>query len=304
MTDKNLRQGIWRLADPKISITSAASMAIGASLAADNAQFSLLWLLIFGATLFCFEVAKNAWGEVYDYDSGTDLAVAPADRTDFSGGKRVLVDALLTRRQTWCCAIGFGGAGLLISALLVLQREATVLWLGITGLVLLWSYHGPPLQLAYRGLGELAVLICYGPLIALATYVVMTGHHAWLPVALALPLGMLISAFLWVNEFPDHDADRSSGKRNLVVKLGKQRAARMLALIYAIAFGTLTAMPLITDAPVTCLLGLAAVPGAVAVTRWTLQDPNTFYRHKPAQSLALVTFVLYSAGVSIGVLMH
>ena len=53
-------------------------------------------LLLLAPTL---EVAKNAWGDVYDYDSGTDLAVQPADRTPFSGGKRVLVDRLLTRAQ-------------------------------------------------------------------------------------------------------------------------------------------------------------------------------------------------------------
>ena len=79
--------GLWHLADPKISITSAASMTIGASVAAMEADISWSWLLITGLALFCMEVAKNAWGDIYDYDSGTDLAVAEEDRTNFSGGK-------------------------------------------------------------------------------------------------------------------------------------------------------------------------------------------------------------------------
>ncbi len=300
--DAQLRTGFWRLADPKISITSAASMAIGASLAAGQAGFSWSWLLILGLAMFCMEVAKNAWGDVYDYDSGTDLAVRPEDRTDFSGGKRVLVDGILTRAQTWGIAFGFGLLGVALGALIVFWRAPSVFWLGALGLVLGWSYHGPPLRLAYRGLGELDVVICYGPIIALSTYVVMTGHYAADPVWLSLPLGVLIAAFLWVNEFPDYHADLGAGKYNLVARLGKQRAARALPVIYLAAFVLLGLLPLLTAMPATILLGFLALPTAVVAVYWTLQDPESFHRHKPVQPFALLTFVLYSTGVTIGVL--
>ena len=81
-----LQIGFWRLADPKISITSVASMAIGAGLAGSHPEFSWAWLAVLGLAMLCMEVAKNAWGDVFDYDSGTDQAVLPEDRTDFSGG--------------------------------------------------------------------------------------------------------------------------------------------------------------------------------------------------------------------------
>jgi 1,4-dihydroxy-2-naphthoate octaprenyltransferase len=300
--DAKLRTGFWRLADPKISITSAASMAIGASVAAGHGGFSWAWLLTLGLAMFCMEVAKNAWGDVYDYDSGTDLAVRPEDRTDFSGGKRVLVDGILTRGQTWGIAFGFGLLGVALGALIVFWREPSVFWLGALGLVLGWSYHGPPLRLAYRGLGELDVVICYGPIIALSTYVIMTGHYAAAPVWLSLPLGALIAAFLWVNEFPDYHADLSAGKYNLVARLGKQRAARVLPVIYLAAFALLALLPVITALPEAILLGFLALPTAVVAVYWTLQDPECFHRHKPVQPVALLTFVLYSTGVTIGVL--
>lgn len=302
MIDGKLKTGFWRLADPKISITSAASIAVGASLAADYPGFSWAWLLILGVAMFCMEVAKNAWGDVYDFDSGTDLAVKPEDRTDFSGGKRVLVDAILTRRQTWAIAFGFGAVGLLLGAGIVFMREPDVFWLGAAGLALGWSYHGPPLQLAYRGLGELDVVICYGPVIALSTFVVMTGEYAAEPVLLSLPLGVLIAGFLWVNEFPDYDADVGAGKRNLVATLGKQKAARLLPLIYLASFTLLALLPALTDMPPTILFGFLALPAAAMVVSWTLRDPEHFYRHKPVQPLALLAFVLYSVGVSGGVL--
>ena len=300
--DNKLRSGLWCLADPKISITSAASMAIGASLAADHVNFSWSWLFILGLAMFCMEVAKNAWGDIYDYDSGTDLAVMPEDRTDFSGGKRVLVDEILTRRQTWGIAIIFGFVGVALGALMVFLREPSVFWLGMLGLVLGWSYHGPPLKLAYRGFGELDVVICYGPIIALSTYVLMTGHYAANPIWLSMPLGLLIAAFLWVNEFPDYDADLGAGKYNMVARLGKLRSAQLLPVIYSMSFVLLAALAQFSAMPATIALGFIAVPAAGLAVVWTLRDPETFHRHKPVQPAALIAFVLYSMGVSAGVL--
>ena len=295
--------GFWRLADPKISITSLASMAIGGALAARDGSFSWPWFLVLGLAMFCMEVAKNAWGDVYDYDSGTDLAVQPADRTDFSGGKRVLVDAILTRGQTWAIALLFGGAGLVLGALMVFLREPSLFWLGTIALLLGWSYHGPPLQLAYRGLGELDVVLCYGPLIALATYALLT--HRYHPDVLwaSMPLGLFTAAFLWVNEVPDHDADRSAGKINLVVRLGKRRASRILPLIYLAALGLLAFAAALGALPPFVLLGFAGAVPAAAVCWWTWRDPLTFYRYRPVQPLALLAFVLVSAGIATGILL-
>ena len=295
------KDGLWRLADPKISITSAASMVIGATLAARQGEISWPWLGITALALFCFEVAKNAWGDIYDYDSGTDLAVRPEDRTDFSGGKRVLVESILSRAQTWGIALCFGTTGIVLGLLIVFLREPAVLWLGLVAVPLAWSYHGPPLQLAYRGFGELDVGLCYGPLIATGTYMVLTHTFDPIVVYASLPLGFFIVAFLWLNEFPDFDADRGAGKNNLVVRLGKHRASRLLPVIYLSGLGILLLAVRITDLPSGALLGLvAAIPAAMAV-RWVWRDPQTFYRHKPAQAAALIAFVLLAAGISIGV---
>ena len=300
---RQFSEGFWRLADPKISITSAASMAIGGALAARDGSFSWGWFLLLGLAMFCMEVAKNAWGDVYDYDSGTDLAVKPEDRTDFSGGKRVLVDNILTRKQTWGIALLFGLAGLVLGALMVFLREPSLFWLGTVALLLGWSYHGPPLQLAYRGLGELDVVLCYGPLIAMATYALLTHDYSMDVIWASVPLGVFTMAFLWVNEFPDYEADRSVGKNNLVVRLGKRRASRVLPLIYLLALALLTVAITTGALHYYAFLSFAgALPAAFAV-HWIWQDPDTFYRHKPAQPLALLAFVLLSAGITAGIVL-
>lgn len=294
-----LSSGIYRLADPKISITSIASMTIGASIAAIEFKLDWAWLIITGLAFFCMEVAKNAWGDVFDYDSGTDLAVGPADRTDFSGGKRVMVDELLTREQTWAIAFLFGIAGLLLGALIVFMQEPRAFWIGAFGLILGWSYHGPPLQLVYRGLGELDVLIIYGPVIALSTYLIQTHQLSMDVFILSLPLGIFILAFLWVNEFPDYVADTSAGKKNLVVRLGRYRASRCLPLIYAVGFAILLISPWITNLENAVWWGFIAIPPALMATIWTWQQPETFYRVRPVQPMALFTFILYPLGIGV-----
>jgi 1,4-dihydroxy-2-naphthoate octaprenyltransferase len=298
----SIRRGIWALADPKISITSLASMTIGVSVASLEGPVNWFWFIVLGLAMFCMEVAKNAWGDIYDYDSGTDLAVAPQDRTNFSGGKRVLVDALLTRQQTWWIAAIFGMSGLLLGAAIVFFQEPKVFWLGLAGLLLGWSYHGPPLQLVYRGLGELAVFLIYGPVIAVSTYMIQRHQISMDVLWLSLPLGLLITAFLWVNEFPDHDADKSANKRNLIVILGKHRASRCLPFIYLTAFVLVMLMPLVTTIQAQIWAAFVALPSAILASKWTWEAPADFYRSKPVQPMALVSFVLYSAGVATSLL--
>jgi 1,4-dihydroxy-2-naphthoate octaprenyltransferase len=100
MSSRPFWSGLWRLSDPKISLASISSMSLGALAASGAGPVSLRWLLTVVVGVLALEIAKNASGEIFDFRSGTDLAVCPEDRSPFSGGKRVLVDAMLTTRQT------------------------------------------------------------------------------------------------------------------------------------------------------------------------------------------------------------
>lgn len=294
--------GLWRLADPKVSLASFASMLLGASLAARAVSISWWWLALTVFGIFALEVAKNASGEIFDYDSGTDLAVADKDRSPFSGGKRVLVEKLLTRRQTALVAASGYIIGAAAGFAIVLWREPHILWIGLSGVACAYFYHAPPFKLSYRGLGELAVAVCYGPLICLGTYLVQTRELRSEAILVSLPLGLLIAAFLWINEFPDEAADRAANKRTLVVRLGRPCAVRVFAMIQMIAFTSLALLP-ITGLPKTVWLGgIAIIPAAFGAWR-LLRNPNTTPEIIPAQVATLATFVLYSMGVSIGVLL-
>ncbi len=294
--------GVWRLADPKISLASVASMFLGAAAAARDGQLAPGWLALTVVGIFCIEVAKNASGEIFDFDSGTDLQVASEDRSPFSGGKRVLVDGLLTRRQTAAiAAIGYA-LGIAVGLVIVLSRQPSVLWLGVLGVASAFFYHAPPFKLSYRGLGEISVALCYGPLICCGTYLVQRGQVPAQVVWLSVPLGILIGAFLWINEFPDYRADLAAGKHTLVVSLGRQQASRAFAALVAVAFAGLAFLPL-AGLPLTVWLGAVAVLPGIAATRVVLATPETTARLIPAQANTLLAFLLVAAGSGIGLLL-
>ena len=280
-----------------------ASIFLGACVAAAHGPLHYGWLAVTILGIFAIEVAKNASGEIFDFDSGADLAVAPSDRTPFSGGKRVLVDGLLTRRETAVISlmaylIGVG-AGLWIVA----AREPKVLWIGVAGVVCAYLYQAPPLKLSYRGWGELAVALCYGPLIAVGTFLVQRGHVTSDVLLVSIALGLLIGAFLWICEFPDYTADKASGKRTLVVRLGRPKASRVFPLIIVTAYGWL-ALLLLFKLPLTASLGFLGLLPAAAAARKLWKNPEQTQAIVPAQAQTLLCFVLFALGTGVGFLIR
>lgn len=295
-------QGFWRLADPKISLASFASMFLGACAAAANGSLHFGWLAVTVFGIFAVEVAKNASGEIFDWNSGNDAAVKEEDRSPFSGGKRVLLDNLLTKDQTAGIALVCYFLGSLAGLSITMWREPRALWLGIAGVALAYFYHAPPFKLSYRGLGEAAVAVTYGPIIGAGTYLVQRGTISTAVTLVSVLLGILIGAFLLINEFPDYHADKTASKRTIVVRLGRKTASRVFAGIVAAPFVVLLVLPFLSY-PFTLWLGFIAAAPAFSAVKRLLRNPETTTQIIPAQAGALLAFVLFALGCGVGFLL-
>jgi len=264
---KRLWKGFWQLADPKIWIASTIPMAVGGALAFGmTGKFDVFWFLISLAAVYLIEIGKNASNEVVDYITGVDRYVTPDKRTPFSGGKKTIVDGKLTVTEAALISMLTFGAACIIGIYIMLYREMSIFWIGFLGILIAIFYSVPPLKLAYRGLGELAVGFVFGPLILSGIYKVMT-HELTLPaVVVALPIGFLIANVLVINQFPDYEADKRGNKKNLVVRLGKKKAVNVHAILFILAFSSFLAITVIFRNPFW-LLGFAGVPLAVKSVR-------------------------------------
>ncbi len=241
--ETRLWQGFWQIADPKIWIASTIPMAVGGALAYSySGSFSWPWFLIGLAAIYLIEIGKNAINEYVDYLSGVDRFVLPEKRTPFSGGKKTIIDGKLTLQENLVIGVITIATGCLLGLLIIFFRDFNILWFGLAGVFFALFYSLPPFKFSYRGLGELAVGFTFGPLITCGAFLVQTGTLIPLVILASLPLGLLIANVLWINQYPDFEADLQGGKRNGVVRLGKQKANTVFALLFGLAY---LAMPVL-----------------------------------------------------------
>lgn len=276
---RNGWNGFWQLADPKIWVASTVPMLVGAAIAyADTGKLDVGWLLLAFAGIFLIEIGKNATNEFIDYLTGVDRFVAADKRTPFSGGKKTIVDGKLTVAQTFLIAVVTLFAAFCIGLTIAVVREPAVFAIGMAGGIFAVFYSFPPFKLNYNGMGEAAVGLTFGPLIVSGMYVMLTGTLSWTIVAVGLPIAFLITNVLWINQYPDFEADLKGGKRNWLVRIGKRAGIRVYAALYAGAYASLALLALLQLNPYW-LLGLLTVPLAVQSVRTAsrhLDDMPTF----------------------------
>jgi len=242
-------------------------------------------------------MANDAW----DYRSGNDLAVRHLN--PFAGGGRVLLRGVLNIQTHLAIALAFLAIGSLIGLYLVTQVGLPLLWLGIFGVVIAYSYVGPPFRLAHHGIGEIAVGIEFGPVTVLGTYYVLARAFDLPAIVLSVSLGLLVTGILWINEVPDIPADSSVGKRTLVVRLGVPRATKVFAGLIGAAYLVLVLGVLFISLTPWALLALLAAPLAskpVEGLRKAGSDPHALIPSNAGMILAtVVTGILLLVGLAL-----
>ena len=165
---------------------------------------------------------------MFDTVQGADDAnVTP---TQFSGGSRVIQYGLVSLRQMATLRRSFYVlAGVIGLVLLATRGSPALLVIGVVGFIVSIGYTAPPLKFVYRGLGEIAVAIGFGPLMLLGAYVVQTAARCrWEPFVASIPVALLVALILYVNEIPDRRGDARVGKRTLPVRFSKAARHRRL----------------------------------------------------------------------------
>jgi len=247
-------------------------VVLGIAIAARQGSFDLLTavLTVIGAAFV--QLGLNVANDVFDSAQGADEAnVTP---TQFSGGSRVIQHGLVSFRQMAGLATTFYVlAGVIGLLLLGLRGSPALLVIGVVGFVVSLGYTAPPLKFVYRGLGEIAVAIGFGPLMLLGGYVVQTrGALSWEPFVASLPVALLVALILYVNEIPDRRGDARVGKRTLPVRfskaavIGGYRGAAIAAYVILVA-GVIAGL-----LPIPALLALLTIPLALQVSRGL--EPN------------------------------
>lgn len=223
-------------------------------------HWGYFWLALIGAAFLNGGI--NTANDYFDHKSGNDEAnkeyVGP-----FTGGSRLIQEGLLSPREVFFESMVCFAAAVLIGLYLTYQRGFPILWVGLIGAISGFFYTAPPFYWAKRGVGELLVGLNCGILICLGAYYVQAQSIDLLPVIPAIPIGLLITAVLYINEFPDYEADKSVGKNNIVVRLGRERAVKGYNLLIISVYVAIIAGVALRMIPVIALFSFLTLPLAI-----------------------------------------
>jgi 1,4-dihydroxy-2-naphthoate octaprenyltransferase len=272
----------------------------------EKGDLNLDLVLITVAGMVSLHAGTNMINDYFDYWSDDDARNQA--RTPFNGGSPFLIEGLLKPNSVLAAALVAFGVGGLIGLYLAWTITWWILPLGVIGGLLGLLYVEPRVNLAGRGVGEIAVGLGFGPLMTMGTYLVLTGEVSLNSFLAGLPIGFLITLVLYINQFPDMEADASVGKNHWVVRLGRRKARVGYPIILAITYVfILLAIPF-GALPALSLLFLLTVPFAVKASRIVLANPENVRALIPAQALTiqihLLGGLLLTGGIVLSALLY
>ena len=228
--------------------------------------FSPISLALTTFGILFFHLFSNLYNDYFDVTHGTDEANteyfnAGMDSTilqgaQLSGGSRAVELGLITLKGTKSLAnimliLGLAtAAGILYMSFLNTGSTSNAYYsaiIALIGVLVGYFYTAKPIRLSSRyGLGELSIFLSFGPLLTLGTgfaianeTILLYSNEFYNLLLLGVPIGLLTTNILFINQYPDHASDKKVGKNHLVVLLGKKASRWIYALNLILALGSL-----------------------------------------------------------------
>ncbi|MHA1303258.1 MAG: 1,4-dihydroxy-2-naphthoate octaprenyltransferase [Candidatus Heimdallarchaeaceae archaeon] len=275
-------------------IASISTVLVGGGVAFyEQVQFNWInfVLTIIGITFV--HAGIDLLNDYFDHLSGTD-DINKKDNP-FSGGSQMIQEKLFSPERFFLGGIFSlsiaAGLGLYLNFVVT---GNIILYLGLAGFAIGFFYVGAPIKYAYRSLGEIGLFLGFGPIPVFGAYYVQAERFSWLPLYASIPVGLFIMWILFINEFPDYEADKAVGKNNWVVLFGKKWSS----YIYIIGI-TLTYIVHITFVifgifPLLSLVALLALPLIIKAILITLKYYDNYLAMIPASAATVLNSSVYS----------
>jgi 1,4-dihydroxy-2-naphthoate polyprenyltransferase len=285
---------IWLMASrPKTLPAGITPVFVGTALAGFAHVFHPLRFVaaLLGAILI--QVGTNLSNDYSDARRG-------ADTDDRLGPVRVTAGGLVPPSQVLLATYVTFGLAVLVGVYLIVVAGWQLLLIGVASILAGVLYTGGPKPYGYEGLGEVFVFLFFGLVAVAGSFFVQLRHLDWEAFALAVPVGLLASAILVVNNVRDIDTDRRAGKKTLAVRLGRDRTRTMYAGMVYLAY-VLTPVTWIFG-PLTAWLflpwiSLPLATPVVKLVRNRTDGPSLNQALGKTGQLQLVFCILLSAGL-------
>ena len=252
----------WEGARPRTLPAAIAPVAVGSGVAAYEGSFVAPKAMLALVVALALQIGVNYANDYSDGVRGTD-----AERV---GPMRLTASAAATPGQVKTAALTMFAVAALAGLVLVLWTQAWwLLLVGVAAIVAAWYYTGGRSPYGYRGLGEVSVFVFFGLVAVVGTAFVQTEQLTSLAFVAAVPVGLLASALLVVNNLRDRPTDEVAGKVTLAVRLGDRRTRLLYVamLVLALTGGIVVAVGWTEWALLTLLALIPGLPPVGAVLR-------------------------------------
>jgi 1,4-dihydroxy-2-naphthoate octaprenyltransferase len=241
-------------ARPKTLPAAIIPVLIGSALAYSVGGFNWVPATFCMAFALLVQIGTNFANDYADFVKGADT---PAR----IGPRRAVAAGLIPVRSMQMGAIMTFGAAFICGLGLVWWRGWELLPIGIMSLLFGWAYTGGPFPLAYHGLGDVFVFIFFGLVAVGGTFYVMTGFITHDTILAAVPVGLLATNILVVNNYRDIVTDERAGKHTLIVRFGRKFGRRQYAFSLCLAAIVPPLLAIKWERPLLAVASLALLPG-------------------------------------------
>ncbi len=249
------------------------------------------------AGVMALHASVDLLNDYWDFKRGIDTTTK---RTKMSGGTGVLPEGLLKPKSVYRAGLGFLVIGSIIGAYFITTDGIVIA--AILGFAVLSIYFYST-KIVDSGLAEFFVAV-KGTMIVLGTYFIQSNQITTESIFGGIVVGVLSSLVLFIASFPDYEADKSKGRKTLVIALGKKKAANVFWIFPIISVSLIVFGVIYEIFPLSCLLSLVSVPLIVIAGRGLKINYDSTDDLIPFMSKTLlysrITGILFFVGFLIG----
>jgi len=216
-------------------------------------DFGYAILTYFG--VICLHISVDLLNDYWDFKRGIDTNTK---RTKYSGGTGVIPENLINSKLIYCAGVIFLILGGMIGLYFVTIKGIIILILLIFAIISIYFYST---NIVNAGLGELFVAI-KGSMIVLGSYYIQSDQIDLTSIYVGIIIGLLSAVVLLVTSFPDYEADKKSGRRTLVIVMGKENSIKLFITIVTITYAMIIGGSIFNLMTIFSTIALLSLPFA------------------------------------------
>jgi len=290
---------VWfRVIRVRFLLASIIAVSVGLSLNWwQNNSLDILDAVLTFAGVMALHASVDLLNDFWDFKRGIDTKTK---RTKMSGGTGVLPEGLLKPSTVYRAGVAFLIIGSLVGGYFVFTDGITIAI--ILGFAILSIYFYST-KIVDSGLGEFFVAV-KGSMIVMGTFFIQSGIINMESILAGIFVGTLSSLVLFIASFPDHDADKSKGRKTLVIVVGKKKATKLFWIFPLVSYCAIVIGIIFQIFPLISLISFLSVPLMIKSGLGLQKNYNSVENLIPYMSSTLmfgrITGVLFVVSLLIG----